>query len=147
MIQKRIFCASVFISLIITMQAFAGQGLTCSDFRKYPASEQRRYLQGYVLGAAMELKYFKHNVLTSNVGKTLEESSNDLLQSVAHFGIRYLEEKYNLVNIAVAYPAEFYEAIQKECELGYTQGTGMFDVLPSTLEKMQKTGKYPVWGM
>jgi len=147
MAQVSLFWGSVFISLTLTTQTFAGQGLTCSDFRKFPAPEQRRYLEGYVLGAAMELSYFKHNVLTSNVGKTLGESSDDLLQSVAHFGIGYLEKKYNLINIAGVYPAEFFKAVQQECELDYTQGTGMFDVLPSTLEKMQKTDKYPVWGM
>ncbi len=95
----------------------------------------------------MELSYFKHNVLTANVDEALRQSDNELLQSVSQWGIEYLKNKYNLINIAKAYPSEFHKAVQHECELTHNLEVGMFDVLPSTLEKMKETGKYRVWGM
>lgn len=144
MVHKMSFLGCVFILLTLTMQAFAGQGLTCGEFRKFPEPEQRRYLEGYTLGAAMELSYFKRNVLTSNVGKALDKSTDDLLQEIGESGMEYLNEKYDLLNIAVGYPEDFYKAVQ---QCGSTPGAGMFDVLPVMLENMQKTGKYPVWGM
>jgi len=147
MIHKMFFWGSVFILLTFTMPVFAGQGLTCSEFRKFPEAEQRRYLEGYTLGAAMELKHFKNNVLTSNVGKALDKSSNDLLNDAGEAGMEYLQEKYDLLNIAVGYPEEFYKAVQQCGSTPTSPGAGMFDVLPVTLENMQKTGKYPVWGM
>jgi hypothetical protein len=134
----------MFILLTFTMPVFAGQGLTCGEFRKFPEKEQRRYLEGYTLGAAMELSFFKQNVLTVNVGKALDKSTDDLLKEVGEWGMEYLNEKYDLLNIAVGYPEDFYKAIQL---CASTPGAGMFEVLPLTLKKMQKTGKYPIWGM
>lgn len=147
MAQRMIFWGSAVILLIFTMQTFAGQGLTCADFSKLKPAEQKRYLEGYVLGAAMELGYFKNNILTPNVGKALEASSNDLVQSVAEWGIGYIEQKYTLINIAGAYPVEFHQAVHQQCTTPGAAGAGMFDVLPVTLEKMKKTSKYPVSGM
>lgn len=134
--------------LLTSLPACAGQGTACSDFMKLSQKEQVQYLEGYQLGAAMELLYFKNNVLTPRVKKELESSHNEKLQAVAEWGIDgYLEKKYNLINIAFAYPAEFHKNVKRECSKKITGSIGLFDILPSTLTKMQNTGKYPVHGM
>lgn len=167
--MRQIFSlGGVLFFLIFSMSSLAGQGVihTCSDFLKLSAAEQRRYLEGYTLGAAMELGYFKNNILghgdfhsmetRSPVRKALKEPPDnpdphnpsrqlDLFRSVTFVSVQYVDEKDTLVNIAAAYPKEFHKTVQKECKTRPDVGT--FDELPSTLRKMKETGKYPVRGL
>lgn len=169
MMRQRFFLGGVLFFLIFSMPTFAGQGFTCSDFLKLSVPEQRRYLEGYTLGAGQELGYFKNNILghgdfhsmetRSPVRKALKEPPDnpdphnpsrqlELLRSITWSSVRYVDEKDALVNIAVAYPGEFHKTVQKECKTRPgALDAGMFDELPSTLRKMKETGKYPVWGM
>lgn len=155
MIQRRLFLSSVLFFLISPMPTFAGQGFTCSGFLKLSAAEQRQYLEGYTLGAAMELQYFKNNLLNSHVSKALNEepagnlsSQLEFFRSVAFRSMEYLDEKSALLNIALVYPKEFHKTVQKECKTRPgALDAGMFDELPSTLRKMKETGKYPAWGL
>jgi len=133
---------------------YAGQGFTCSGFMELTEKEQIQYLEGYTLGAAMQMKYFKNNILNSHVRKALSEpidppnaSQLEFFRAVATQGVEYVERNYALMNIAVAYKKAFFNAVVKECKLSNTQEIGMFDILPSTLYKMKETGKYPVYGM
>ncbi len=133
---------------LISLPVIAEQGTTCAEFNKFTEKEQLRYLEGYQLGAAMELKYFKSNVLTPRVKKALEASSDETLNAVAKWGIdEYLLKKYNLINIALSYPSDFYSNLKNECSIKLNGDIGLFDIIPSTLEKMHSTGKYPVHGM
>lgn len=144
-ILKQVF-TTAFLTFI-TLPVFAGTGITCSGFNKFPENEKLRYLEGYQLGAAMELNYFKYNVLTSKVKKSLESSSDETLKEVAKWGIdEYLIKKYNLINMSLSYPSDFYSALKHECAIKLNGDIGLFDIIPSTLEKMHGTGKYPVPG-
>lgn len=152
--MRQIFSlGGVLFFLIFSMSSLAGQDVihTCSDFLKLSAAEQRRYLEGYTLGAAMTLKDFKHNVLGSQVSEALKEPADnpssqlEFFRSAAFRSVKYVDENYVLMSIAVAYPKEFHKTVQKECKIRPDVGT--FDELPSTLRKMKETGKYPVWGM
>ena len=77
MMQRRTFLSSVLFFLVFPMPSFAAGGDSCSDFLKLPASEQRQYLKGYTLGAAMEMQYFKNNLLNSHVSKALKEPADN----------------------------------------------------------------------
>lgn len=153
MMQRKLFLGGVLFFLVSPISALAGQGFTCSDFLKLSASEQRQYLEGYTLGAAMELVNFKHNVLGSQVGEALKEPVDNLgpqlefFRAAAFRSVKYAEEKSTLVNIAIVYPKEFHKAVQKQCKSPGALEAGMFDILPSTLREMKETGKYPAWGI
>ena len=126
-ISKKLIILNVL--LLFSNTSIAGQGFTCHDFNKLNMGERKQYIKGYTLGAAMELKYLKNNL------------SEEIK------GIEYIQEKYDLINIAVSYRDDFFNHVENECKTGGASGAGMFDVLPSVLLKMQKTGKYKVWGM
>ncbi len=150
MMQRRLFLSSVLFFLISPIPTFAAGGDSCSEFLQLPASEQRQYLKGYTLGAAMELQNFKHNVLGSQVSEALKEPADnpgsqlEFFRSATFRSVKYVEEKSALLNIALVYPAEFHKAAIKACK---TYGTEMFDVLPAALREMKETGKYPAWGL
>lgn len=156
MMRQRFFLGGVLFFLIFSLSSLAGQGVihTCSDFLKLSAAEQRRYLEGYTLGASMEMQNFKHNVLGSQVGEALKESADnsgsqlEFFRSAAFRSVKYVEEKSALLNIALVYPKEFHKTVQQECKTRPgALDAGMFDELPSTLRKMKETGKYPAWGL
>jgi hypothetical protein len=133
--------------------ANAGQGLVCFDFLKLSEKEQRIYLNGYLLGAGMELQYFQLNLLGKPARKLVDETVGNTAADVKALRRRlaasldYLDGKYTLINIGGKYTNEFHQALVRECGSPGFSETGMFDVLPSTLRKMKETGKYPVYGM
>ena len=153
MVYRGCLIGAVVVQLAFATSAVAGQGFTCADFRELSAAEQQRYLQGYTLGVAMEMKYFKNNVLNLPVSNALKQppdhpgSQLEFFREVVRKGMDYVDDRYALANIAVAYPAQFLTATQKECEAKAMQDIGMFDVLPVVLANMRRSGMFPVWGM
>ena len=153
-LRREIVGSIVFLTLFLCCDiANAGQGLVCFDFLKMSGKEQRIYLDGYLLGAAMEMKYFQLNLLGKPARKVVEETAGSSATDVKALRWRlaasldYVDEKYTLINIGVKYTNEFHKALVQECGLPEFLDIDMFDVLPSTLRKMKETGKYPVYGM
>lgn len=127
----------------------------CSDLLGLSVREQALFLDGYIFGAAMEMKYFNLNVVSKEQREMLASSSlrifpdpqTEMWWHISRSTARYVGEKYVLINIAFSYKADFHKALVAECELDYNRGYWLFDTIPPVLEKMRDSGKYPVQGM
>lgn len=144
--QTRIVTSTIaFFFWLFTNFVYAGYGKTCYDFNKYSQAEQSKYLEGYTFGAAMEINYFKTNILTSDVKAALEASQDEKLRAVAEYGINeYLLNKYQLIMLASIYSDEFQNTLRNACTDKSNLDVGLFEFIPSTLQAMQESGKYPV---
>jgi hypothetical protein len=154
MLRISILLNLIAATLLCSLPSHAGQGFTCIGFLALSQAEQIQYLEGYTLGAAMEMKYFRSNLFSLRAQATANRAlttsnTEDVASSLKVFrgAVEYTNRKYNLVNIAVAYPDKFHSHVLLGCNSEGARGAGMFDILPSVLRAMQETGKYEVAGM
>lgn len=127
----------------------------CSDLLALSPREQALFLDGYIFGRAMDMKYFQANViykerrdmLNAPVQGGFGDKRSRVLWELGWSVVEYVDENYTLVNIAHAHKQAFHDALVADCNLSHNKGYWLFDVIPTTLRNMRETGKYPVHGM